>query len=253
MKSWILVGILGAISLAFHFIEELLPKRYLYTFIIRTLFAISSIALTVACWAASKEEVEIAAKIFIVILTIGTAFVSFLSILQVLFALYDLIKKPKNLDRIEDITKRLKALKKQCSDFYSKDVGIDNVIKEISSFSEKCKNITHFTESTKQLFSYFLPEYEKIYSGFVKYVVKNYYDKVKISEYAAKMTESSFKFLDFIKDARKEQESMENTETVDFQLETKKFNEMLDTQNCSGVLLLDVDSSNEDLKTIDET
>lgn len=175
-----------------------------------------------------KQVLSMIMAVFSSIVTVWTALVSI-----VYAADYRMYKEAR---KAEVLTKRLQKICDECE--CSTYVGVSKVIKCLTEIYKKDLKSSGLVTSIKQVFSFYLPEYVKVYAKYTEAIAENASNFEAQKLLAKQMEECSEKFLQQIEAAKQEQENYEksikenqiNTVSSEFEVSAEAFNAMVGVQ-----------------------
>jgi len=158
----------------------------------------------------------------------------FVFIIKLLDIIAMTVEMPKN-KTIGKAEKLINQLKTQHNGDFQTGSYVGQVIERLETLFKECKNIADPVESVKQVFSYFLPEYLRIYTKYLE-TIKQTENYETIEKYVQQMAECSKKFKGYIEHAGEDQKRLADNlnemivleKGTDFQTNAEMFNTMIE-------------------------
>ena len=233
-----LLGLAAACNLLCGGIRKKCVKKTRLKIVVEIVYALSFAFLAVA-WFGLFFEAEgttgkhVLSMIMAVLSSIVAVFGVFTSIVYA--ADYHMYKEAR---KAEALTNRLQKMYDECECKYSEYVGVNKVIKCLTEIYKKDLKSSGLVTSIKQVFSFYLPEYVKLYAKYTEAIAENVSNLAAQKLLANQMEECSEKFLQQIEAAKQEQEIYEksieenqlNTVSSEFEVSAEAFNAMVDVQ-----------------------
>lgn len=232
-----LVGFAAACNLLCSGIRKRCPQKTRLKIVVEIVYALSFAFLAVAWFGLYFEsEGNTHKQVFSMVMAVLSSIVAVWGVLTsiVYAADYHMYKEVR---KAEALTKRLQKICDECK--CSTYVGVNKVIKCLTEIYKKDLKSSRLVDSIKQVFSFYLPEYVKVYAKYTEAIAENVSDLAAQKLLANQMTECSEKFLQQIEAAKQKQEIYEkgieenqfNTVSSEFEAAAEAFNAMVDVQD----------------------
>ena len=235
MAHWFL-SLAAVSSLLLNYARQQAVEKSRKRLLLEILYTFSVSAIAVA-WIANFFEAD-ETKGFRVF-----AFVMFIitTLVALVFLCYDILMvidyhKYKVIREARGEVEKLRAMYDKNLPSHSSSIGVNRVISRMTEFCNKYQNESNLSESSKQVCSFFLPEYMKVYNKYFE-AIKECKDNDDVRETNNKqMLQCTENFLQQIEDAEEEQENMKYSikesqagiKNSDFEASAEAFNVMLE-------------------------